>query len=77
MRAKGTGVIVNVSSSVTLNSLPLASIYTASKAAMNALTECLSLELAPLGIRTHIVLPGQAPTTDFGKNAMVLMAENN
>eukprot|EP00903_Cladosiphon_okamuranus_P001953 g1951.t1 len=75
MRAKRGGVIVNVSSSVTLKPLPLASVYTASKAAVNAFTECLALELAPFGIRTHLVLPGQAPTTSFGKNAMALMAE--
>ena len=77
MRAKGKGVIVNVSSSVTLKPLPLASVYTASKAAVNAFTECLALELAPLGIRTHLVLPGQAPTTSFGRNAMTLMAASN
>ncbi|WP_299986104.1 SDR family oxidoreductase [uncultured Ruegeria sp.] len=77
MRAKGEGVIVNVSSSVTLKPLPLASVYTASKASVNAFTECLALELAPLGIRTHVVLPGQAPTTSFGKNAMALMSESN
>lgn len=75
MRAKGAGVIVSVSSSVTLKPLPLASAYTASKAAVNAFTECLALELQPLGIRTHLVLPGQAPTTNFGKNAMARMAE--
>ncbi|WP_372572642.1 SDR family oxidoreductase [Ruegeria jejuensis] len=77
MRAKGAGVIVNVSSSVTLKPLPLAPVYTASKAAVNAFTECLALELAPLGIRAHIVLPGQAPTTNFGKNAMALMSASN
>lgn len=77
MRTKGSGVIVNVSSSVTLKPLPLASVYTASKAAVNAFTECLALELAPFGIRAHIVLPGQAPTTNFGKNAMALMSEAN
>ena len=75
MRAKGAGVIVNVSSSVTLKPLPLASVYTASKAALNAYTECLALELEPLGIRTRLVLPGQAPGTRFGSNAMALMAE--
>ncbi|WP_298983025.1 SDR family oxidoreductase [uncultured Roseibium sp.] len=77
MRARGAGVIVNVSSSVTLKPLPIASVYTASKAAVNAFTECLALELAPLGIRSHIVLPGQAPTTSFGKNAMSLMAQSS
>ena len=75
MRANGEGVIVNVSSSVTLKPLPLASVYTASKAALNAYTECLALELEPLGIRTRLVLPGQAPGTRFGSNAMALMAE--
>lgn len=75
MRAKGAGVIVNVSSSVTLKPLPLLPVYTASKAAVNAYTECLALELAPLGIRTRLVLPGQAPATRFGSNAMALMAD--
>jgi NAD(P)-dependent dehydrogenase (short-subunit alcohol dehydrogenase family) len=77
MRAKGTGVIVNVSSSVTLKPLPLLSVYTASKAAVNAYTECLALELAPLGIRTRLVLPGQAPATRFGNNARAMMAGAN
>ena len=75
MRAMGGGVIVNVSSSVTLKPLPLLSVYTASKAALNAYTECLALELAPLGIRARLVLPGQAPATRFGANARVLMNE--
>lgn len=75
MRARGAGVIVNVSSSVTMKPLPLLPIYTASKAALNAYTECLALELAPLGIQVRLVLPGQAPATQFGQNAMALMAE--
>ena len=75
MREKGSGVIVNVSSSVTLKPLPLLPVYTASKAAVNAFTECLALELEPLGIRTRLVLPGRAPGTSFGTNARALMAE--
>ncbi len=75
MRAKREGVIVNVSSSVTLKPLALLPVYTASKAAVNAYTECLALELAPLGIRTRLVLPGQAPATRFGSNAMALMGQ--
>lgn len=75
MRERGDGVIVNVSSSVTMKPLPLLSVYTASKAAVNAFTECLALELAPLGIRTRLVLPGQAPGTSFSANAMALMAQ--
>ena len=69
-RARGAGVIVNVTSTVTLAPLPLLSVYTASKAAVNAFTESLALELEPLGIRTRLVLPGRSPTTRFGANAL-------
>lgn len=75
MRARGAGTIVNVSSSTTLKPLPLLSVYTASKAAVNAFTECLALELEPLGIRTRLVLPGSAPGTSFGSTARARMAE--
>ncbi len=68
-RARRAGVIVNVTSTVTLVSLPLLSVYTASKAAVNAFTESLALEVAPLGIRTRLVLPGRSPSTKFGENA--------
>ncbi len=73
MRARRAGVIVNVSSSVTLKSLPLLSVYTASKAAVNALTGSLALELAEFGIRARLVLPGRAPDTRFGDNARARM----
>ncbi len=75
LRKQGSGVIVNVSSSVTMVPLPLLPVYTASKAALNAFSECLALELAPLGIRTRLVLPGQAPATHFSSNARALMAD--
>ncbi len=69
MRERRAGVIVNVSSSVTLQSLPLLSVYTGSKAAVNAFTESLALELEPFGIRVRLVLPERAPDTSFGDNA--------
>ena len=68
-RDRRAGVIINVTSSVTLKNYDLLSVYTASKAAVNALTEVMALELAPFGIRSHVVLPGQAPATAFGANA--------
>ncbi|MBJ3777359.1 SDR family oxidoreductase [Acuticoccus mangrovi] len=74
-RERGAGTIVNVSSSTTLKSLPLLPIYTASKAAVNAFTQCLALELAPFGIRTRLVVPGLAPGTRFADNARGKMAE--
>lgn len=68
-RQRKAGVIVNVTSSVTLRSLPLLSVYTASKAAVNAFTESLALELKAFNVRVNLVLPGRAPETRFGENA--------
>lgn len=68
-RQRKAGVIVNVTSSVTLRSLPLLSVYTASKAAVNAFTESLALELKAFDVRVNVVLPGRAPETRFGENA--------
>ncbi|MDR0245365.1 MAG: SDR family oxidoreductase [Burkholderia sp.] len=68
-RARGAGVVVNVTSSVTLKVLPLVGAYRASKAAVNAFTESMAVELAPFGVRAHLVLPGRAPDTRFGDNA--------
>ena len=75
-RERRAGLIVNVTSSVTMKPLPLLSVYTASKAAVNAFTESLALELAPFGIAVKIVLPGAAPDTSFGNSAMSLLTEN-
>lgn len=68
-RQQQSGVIVNVTSTVTIKSLPLLSVYTASKAAVNAFTESLAVELQPFNIRVRLVLPGRSPTTRFGENA--------
>ncbi|GAB2888358.1 hypothetical protein GCM10027093_23890 [Paraburkholderia jirisanensis] len=75
-RQRKAGVIVNVTSSVTFKSLPLLSVYTASKAAVNAFTESLALELEPFNVRVSLVLPGRAPETSFGENARPRMQGN-
>lgn len=75
MRARRAGVVINVTSSVTLMPLPLLAVYTASKAAVNAFTESLALELQAFNVRTHVVLPGRAPSTSFGANARPRMQE--
>lgn len=58
MRENGGGGVINISSSVTLRSLPLLSVYTATKAAVNAFDASLSIELEPFGISD--ALKGQA-----------------
>ena len=72
-RQRKAGVIVNVTSSVTVRPLALLSVYTASKAAVNAFTESLALELQPFNVRVNLVLPGRAPETRFGENAQPRM----
>jgi NAD(P)-dependent dehydrogenase (short-subunit alcohol dehydrogenase family) len=62
-------VIVNVSSAVTLKALPMLSAYTASKAAVEAFSEDLALEVEPFGVRVRLVIPGRAPETPFSATA--------
>jgi len=69
MREKKSGIIINVSSSVTTQAMPLIGLYRASKAALNAWSESLAIETRPFGIRVHVVLPGRSPETKFGENA--------
>lgn len=69
MRERKSGVIVNVTSSVTLKPLPLVGIYRAAKAAVNAFTESMAGELEPFGVRVRIVLPGSSGETGFRDTA--------
>lgn len=69
MRARKSGVIVNVTSSVTLTAMPLASVYTASKQAIEGFTGSLALELQAFNVRAKLVEPGYGPTTRFTQNA--------
>lgn len=74
MRERKDGVIINVTSTVTLRPLHLLSVYTASKAAVNAFSDSLALELEQFNVRVRVVLPGRAPDTRFGENAQPRMA---
>lgn len=68
MRQRRSGVIVNVTSSVTLAPMPLAAAYTASKQAIEGFTGSLAHELAHFGIGAKLVEPGYGPTTRFAAN---------
>ncbi|OPF81798.1 short-chain dehydrogenase/reductase [Streptomyces antioxidans] len=65
-RERGSGVVVNVTSSVVLGHMPLTSVYKASKMAVEGFTSSLALELAPFGVRAKTVEPGACLTTNFG-----------
>jgi len=68
MRERRSGVIVNVTSSVTLAAMPLAAAYTASKQAIEGFSGSLALELGHFGVRVKLVEPGYGPTTRFAQN---------
>ena len=68
MRARRSGVIVNVTSSVTLAPMPLAAAYTGSKTAIEGFTGSLAHELEPFNVRVKLVEPGYGPTTRFTSN---------
>ena len=67
-RGRRSGVVVNVTSSVTLAPMPLAAAYTASKMAIEGFTGSLAHELQTFGVRVKLVKPGYAPTTRFAHN---------
>ena len=68
LRARRSGVVVNVTSSVTLAPMPLAAAYTASKMAIEGFTGSLAHELEAFGVRVKLVEPGYGPTTRFASN---------
>jgi NAD(P)-dependent dehydrogenase (short-subunit alcohol dehydrogenase family) len=69
MRERGSGVIVNVSSIAGRAASPLGGLYSASKYAVEAISESLHYELSHWGVRVAIVEPG-AFDTAFGDNRM-------
>lgn len=71
-RARRSGVVVNVTSSVTLARMPLVAAYTASKAAIEGFTASLALELAEFDVHAKLVEPGYGPTTRFASNSAAL-----
>ena len=67
-RARRSGVVVNVTSSVTLAPMPLTAAYTASKMAIEGFTGSLAHELEAFNVRVKLVEPGYGPTTRFTAN---------
>jgi NAD(P)-dependent dehydrogenase (short-subunit alcohol dehydrogenase family) len=62
MRARGTGLIVNVTSDAGVQAYPTWGGYGASKAALEHLSRVLAAELESTGVRVYIVDPGDMDT---------------
>ncbi|MCX4174599.1 MULTISPECIES: oxidoreductase [Paraburkholderia] len=69
MRKQRSGTIVNISSIGGIVAFPALSFYNATKFAVEALSESLSQELAPLGVKVLIVEPGPFRTAWAGRSA--------
>jgi NAD(P)-dependent dehydrogenase (short-subunit alcohol dehydrogenase family) len=69
MRANRSGTIVNISSGAGVFTLPMISLYCASKFALEGFSEALSYELAGVGVGVKIVEPGGVTSTDFGRRS--------
>jgi NAD(P)-dependent dehydrogenase (short-subunit alcohol dehydrogenase family) len=69
MRARGSGHVVNISSMTGLVANPPNAYYSSTKFALEALTEALSKEVGPLGIKVTAIEPGGF-RTDWASRSM-------
>lgn len=73
LRRQKSGHIVNIGSLVGISAMPLLGIYSATKFALEGLSEALAGELAPHGIKTTIIEPGPFSTNSM---AVAVFAEH-
>lgn len=76
MRKQGTGYIINIGSIGGLIAIPFQGLYSASKFALEGLTESLRLETAGLGIRVVLIEPGDHRTS-FTQNRRRTASSDN
>ena len=76
MQAQGSGRIINVSSMTGIVTNPPNTYYSATKHAVEALTEGLSKEVGPLGIKVSAIEPG-AFQTDYLTRSMHVADSND
>lgn len=65
MREQGSGRIVNVGSIASLVCDPGGSLYDSTKAVLAALSETISLDMAPFGVEAMVIQPGMFRTNFF------------
>lgn len=70
MRARRHGAIVNVSSMAARHAAPGSGFYSATKCALEGMSDGLRKEVGPLGIKVMVVAPGQFRTNFSGRSLM-------
>jgi len=77
LRRQGAGLIVNVSSLGGLVGLPFQGLYSASKFAVEGMTEVLRMEVRPFGVRVALIEPGDFRTGFTAQRRKVLAAQRD
>jgi len=75
MRKKRSGHVINISALFAFGTIPGWGIYSATKFAVEGITEGMALELAPLGIHVTVVEPGMF-TTNFLDGGSFVQSKN-
>jgi NAD(P)-dependent dehydrogenase (short-subunit alcohol dehydrogenase family) len=75
MRGQGNGRIINISSLAGNIGLPFQGLYSASKFALEGLSEALRLEVAPFGIQVVLIQPGDFRTRFTDSRSVVEAAQ--
>jgi NAD(P)-dependent dehydrogenase (short-subunit alcohol dehydrogenase family) len=77
MLAQGSGAIINLGSWIARLGIPIASLYSSTKGAMETLTRAWSAEFGPEGIRVNAISPGviRTPPGDDAEHTGVHPAE--
>lgn len=76
MRKQNSGTIVNISSGLGRFGIAASSAYVSSKFAVEGLSESMSYELEPFGIRTIIIEPGVIKTNFFNSAVLAKKSED-
>ncbi len=77
MRQQRSGYIVNVSSMAGMVGVPFQAFYSASKFALEGMTESLRMEMWPFGIRVVLIEPGNFRTQLTAHRRKTLQAQSN
>src|ERR1700720_699171 len=68
LRAAGGGDIINISSEITLDDLPMMTLYAATKSGLNGFTKAMGKELRREGIRVTLVILGAVGDTGIDEH---------